>query len=77
MQKKERGVIDRFEGDSAIIVLENKDTVTVPLSSVENAHEGDCVMICSSGNRIAVTIDKTETEKKSESIRSRFDRLKK
>lgn len=55
-----RLIIDRFEGDFAIVELENKDRVDMPKVLIpEEAKEGDV---------IDITVNKEETRDKKENI---------
>lgn len=55
-----RLIIDRFEGDFAIVELENKDIVDMPKVLIpEEAKEGDV---------IDITVNKEETKDKKENI---------
>ncbi|NLT13519.1 MAG: DUF3006 domain-containing protein [Clostridiales bacterium] len=58
-------VIDRFEGDSAVVELENKRAVSVPREILPvEAREGDV---------ISIVVEKNETERR----RGRIDTLMK
>ncbi len=59
--------IDRFEGDFAVVELEDREMVDLPLSLVpENAKEGDILNI---------TIDKNASEIRRKRIQDKFDSL--
>lgn len=59
--------IDRFEGDFAVVELEDKEMVDLPLSLLpENAKEGDILNI---------TIDNDATERRRKRIQDKFDSL--
>ncbi|MCX7795701.1 MAG: DUF3006 domain-containing protein [bacterium] len=62
-----RFVIDRFEGDIAVLV--NDVTINIPKSILpEYAKEGDIVII-------ELRIDREETEKLKREIKNKIDRL--
>lgn len=55
-------IIDRFEGEFAIIELSNKKIINVPRSLIpEEAKEGDCL-------KIRFEIDKDKTSERNELI---------
>lgn len=55
-------IIDRFEGEFAIVELENKEVIDMPIDLVpKDAKEGDI---------LEVRIDKEETEKRKKAISS-------
>lgn len=55
-----KGVIDRFEGSFAVIVLDSGDVTDIERSKIpEEAKEGDVVVIDDS-----IYIDREETEKR-------------
>lgn len=59
--------IDRFEGDFAVVELEDREMVDLPLSLLpENAKEGDILNI---------TIDKNASEIRRKRIQDKFDSL--
>lgn len=59
--------IDRFEGDIAIIELENGKIIDIPnLILPSNSKEGDI---------ISIKIDKKETEKRQQRIKNKFNIL--
>lgn len=60
-------IIDRFEGDYAVVELENKEIVDIPrvILPVE-AKEGDLINI---------SIQKTETENREKRIQDKFNSL--
>lgn len=63
-----KAIIDRFEGDFAIIELQNRKMVSVPREILpECAKEGDVILI---------SVDDKETQKRNESIRNLFESLK-
>ncbi|WAM31626.1 DUF3006 domain-containing protein [Caldicellulosiruptor naganoensis] len=63
-----KAVIDRFEGDFAVLELENGKIVNVPADIVpQGAKEGDVLLI---------EIDKKETEERQKRIKDLFERLK-
>lgn len=60
-------IIDRFEGEYAVIELSDRKTVNIPkIILPENAFEGSIINI---------TVDETETLKIKEKMRSRLDGL--
>jgi hypothetical protein len=59
-------IIDRFEGDYAIIELPDLLFVDVPRVLIPNAEEGDV---------IEITIDKSETDKRRKKIQGLVDEL--
>lgn len=60
-------IIDRFEGDFAVVEAENGRFYNIPKSLLpENAKEG-CV--------IKIEIDKKATEKRKNEIKNKMDRL--
>jgi hypothetical protein len=59
-------IIDRFEGDYAIIELSDLLFVDVPRVLFPNAEEGDV---------IEITIDKSETDKRRKKIQGLVDEL--
>lgn len=62
-----RYIIDRFEGEYAVIELSGGKTVNIPkIILPENAFEGSIINI---------TVDETETLKIKEKMRSRLDGL--
>ena len=62
-----RIIIDRFEGDYAIVELPDRSTVNVPKTLFTEAAEGDSYVISK---------DKNQAERLN-NIQSKFDRLKK
>ena len=63
-----RTIIDRFEGDYAVIELPDGSFVNAPKELFNGMSEGDIVDI---------TINKHETKKKFEIVQNKFERLKK
>ena len=61
-----RVVIDRLEGDIAVVELENGKVIDAPKVLFSDAKEGDIVYI---------EINREETEAKKDEIQSRFDNL--
>lgn len=60
-------IIDRFEGEYAVIELNDGKTVNIPkIILSENACEGSIINI---------TVDETETTKRKEKMQSRLDGL--
>ncbi|ADQ08105.1 conserved hypothetical protein [Caldicellulosiruptor hydrothermalis 108] len=61
-------VIDRFEGNFAIVELEGRKMVTVPIEIVpEDAREGDVLVI---------SIDMQSTKEREQRIKDLFESLK-
>ncbi|HDR7621848.1 DUF3006 domain-containing protein [Bacillus mycoides] len=66
-----RGIIDRFEGELAVIEI-NNSTIDVPKSKLPStAKEGDVLII--EGDKY--TIDKDETDKKRREVQDLMDKL--
>lgn len=64
---KMKFTIDRFEGEFAIVELENKEMLDIPKGILPiEAKEGDI---------ISVSVEQGETEERKERIQSKFDRL--
>jgi len=61
-------IIDRIEGDQAVIEFTDMTTVAVPLSLFPDAKEGDVYRISK---------DEREANKRKNNIQDKFDRLKK
>lgn len=61
-------VIDRIEGDLAVIEIAEGKTVTVPLTALPNGVK--------EGNVIRLAIDRDEEARRRKKIRSLFDRLR-
>lgn len=62
-----RFIIDRFEGDYAVVELENQETIDIPRKILpEEAKEGDIVK---------VFIDEEETKSRKEIIKNKFNDL--
>ena len=60
-------IIDRFEGEFAIVELENKEMIDVSIKLLPSeVKEGDTINI---------TIDTIETENRRERIQNKFDSL--
>lgn len=59
-------IIDRFEGDYAVCEIEKGKFVNIPKILLEDAKEGDTVTI---------TVDKSETEKRSKKIENLMNDL--
>lgn len=57
-------IIDRFEGDFAVVELPDKQTVNIPKILVPDANEGDVINIF---------IDADETDRRKAKIRSLMD----
>lgn len=59
--------IDRFEGEYAVVELENKETVKIPVKALpEEAKEGDIII---------VSVDNQETSEREKRIRDKFKLL--
>ncbi|MDM5191142.1 DUF3006 domain-containing protein [Bacillus hominis] len=66
-----RGIIDRFEGELAVIEI-NNITIDVPKSKLPpTAKEGDVLII----EDDQYTIDKNETDKKRREVQDLMDKL--
>lgn len=66
-----RGIVDRFEGDFAIVELEN-GFERIPRSKLpEGVKEGDSVNISAGGT----TIDHEDTDKRRKKIKALMDKL--
>ena len=62
-----RFIIDRFEGDFAIVELENREIVDIPRVVLPiEAKEGDSII---------VSIDEVETESRKKRIQNKFNSL--
>lgn len=61
-------IIDRIEGDMAVVELPDRRTVVVPLSFFPDAKEGGVYEI---------TKNEDETAEREKRIQSKFDKLKK
>lgn len=60
-------VIDRFEGEFAIVELENKEIIEIPRSIIPTeAREGDV---------LTISIDENETEDRKKRIKEKFENL--
>lgn len=60
-------IIDRFEGDYAVVELENKEMLDIPRAILpEEAKEGDVINI---------SIEETETENRKKRIQDKFNSL--
>lgn len=59
-------IIDRFEGEYAVVETDSGNFVNLPKILVPNAHEGDVVDI---------SVNSEETEKRSEKIKNLMDDL--
>ncbi|MDI3545153.1 MAG: hypothetical protein PWP68_570 [Rikenellaceae bacterium] len=67
-----KGVIDRFEGDYAVVELEDGKMKDIKKSLFpDNAKEGDVIII----NEKGIKIDIEETHKRKEEINSLMDEL--
>ncbi|EJS46364.1 DUF3006 domain-containing protein [Bacillus nitratireducens] len=66
-----RGIIDRFEGELAVIEI-NNSTIDVPKSKLPSAaKEGDVLII----EDDTYTIDKNETDKRRREVQDLMDKL--
>jgi len=63
-----RIIIDRFEGDFAVVELENKLFANMPKSLVP--HEAK------EGSVLSIELDKKETEKRKQNISELIDKIK-
>lgn len=86
-----RGIIDRFEGDYAVVEIDElipnnkKRFIDIPKSKLpKNAEQGDCIIIggditvydnITIDENIAITIDKEETLKRKSKIEGLFEAL--
>ena len=61
-----KGIIDRFEGEYAVLEIGDGRHVDLPRALVPDAHEGDVVNI---------TVDHEETERRRARIRQLVDEL--
>jgi len=62
-----RYIIDRFEGDFAVVELKSKELVNIPKMALpENCREGDIIII---------SLDVNETEKRKNMILEKFNRI--
>lgn len=59
-------IIDRFEGESAVVEITEGNCVTIPKILIPDAVEGDVISIC---------IDKDETSQRKERIQKLMDNL--
>lgn len=59
-------VIDRFEGDFAIVQTSDDKMYTIPRPLVNRANEGDV---------IEITVNETETKRRKESVQNRMKKL--
>lgn len=57
-------IIDRFEGDFAVVEMEDRKMINLPKVLVPNAKEGDIIRI---------EVDKEETEKRKKEIERLLD----
>jgi len=76
------GVVDRFEGDLAVVLLEDDgdvvDEVTIERGALpENAvHENAVLSVTLAGDDVRdVSYDEEETTRRTQDVRERFDRL--
>ena len=77
---KTKAVIDRFEGDFAILfVKENNQRLDVPRKSLpSNATEGSWLEVeVKDGKIVQAALDEQETEETRARIAAKFERLKK
>lgn len=75
-------VVDRFEGDRAVLLLEDGDEVVDDVAVArdrlpeEGRHQDAVLAVVVQGGRLAdVEYRPDETERRAESARERFDRL--
>ncbi|KNF09964.1 protein of unknown function DUF3006 [Gottschalkia purinilytica] len=65
-----KGIIDRFEGDLAIVELENDKMININIKKLPSeAKEGSVIII----EDEIITIDKEETKKREEHIKKLLD----
>ena len=64
-------IIDRFEGEFAVLEKEDGGTIDVPKSEIENAKEGDVILF---ENGVYI-IDAEETEKRKALIEEKMKKL--
>lgn len=67
--------VDRFEGDYAVLELENRDMFQVPRHEVGLAREGDVLCIEKTAQGIKYIIDPEETAKRKKRINSLMNKL--
>ena len=67
MRKVVQVIIDRFEGDLAVVELPNRNTIDVSKLLFGDAKPGDV---------IDIFVNEEETAARGSSVTSRFDRLK-
>lgn len=60
-------IIDRFEGDLAVVELENKTTVNIPKQIIPNG--------ANEGSVITIEIDHSETEMRKQGILHKMNEL--
>ncbi len=60
------GIIDRFEGEYAVLEIEGGRHIDLPRALVPDAREGDVIRI---------TVDREETEKRRTHVRELMDQL--
>jgi len=76
---KEKAVLDRFEGDLAVILLKDgQDQLVVPINSLPGgAKEGHWLQIeTEDGQVISVTVDEEETARIRNRIAEKLNRLR-
>lgn len=67
-----KAIIDRFEGNIAVLELENETMLDMERSRLpQNANEGDCLII--DGN--SITIDNEETKRRKACIEELMNEL--
>lgn len=67
----EKFIIDRIEGDFAVLEKETGGTIDVPLSLIKNAKEGDAVLF--DGEKY--TINEKETNERKKRIQEKMKML--
>jgi hypothetical protein len=73
----EKAVIDRFEGDSAIILIAEKPIVIPRASLPKGVKEGDWLQVeMEEGNFISAKLDPMETKLATERIAEKLNRLR-
>lgn len=66
-------ILDRFEGDFAVLINEDGQSKILPRSSLkDDAREGDVFVLLEDGS---FAFDKGLTKSRKESVKSRFSRL--
>lgn len=80
-QRTHTAVLDRFEGESAVLLLETggetADELVVPRSllPVEGRHQDAVFAVSVLGDRTELAYEPDETRRRAEDAQDRFDRL--